>query len=143
MRPAFSEPDKFCVYGVRIEWSKELRGLTFIDRNPGYRQQGVLAIPRGTQFVHFLTFDTGSMRLMTAYHMPPSWHTMHGLSLTFANPRGRALYPAAVRFVMRRLDSDRDPFANEAGLIDRSDQRLARFGKHFASSSAEMLIVEE
>ena len=80
---------------------------------------------------------------MTAYHMPPSRNTMHGLSLTFANPRGRALYPAAVQFVMSRLDGDGDPLAEEAGLIDRSDPRLARFEEHFVSSGAELLVVEE
>ena len=142
VRPAFSNAGKYCTYKMTIAWSADPRGLAFTDHNPGYEQRGVLAIPRGTQFIHFLTLDTGSARLMSAYHMPPTHNTMCGLTLTFANPSGRTLFPAAAPFIMYRLDDRLRELLERTTMIDKSDQDAERFNQDFARLDTEPIMLE-
>ena len=141
IRPAFSDATKYSVYRMTIKWSATAPGLIFIDHNSGYEQQGVIAMPRGTQFLHFLTLDTGSVRLMSAFHMPPTHDAMHGLTLTFANPTGRALYPAVVPFVLKKRNDRLDRLLQQSGLIDRADPDVAEIAKKFVSLNTQPLIL--
>ncbi len=122
LRAAFSDPARIAIHPFRIAWSNEERALTFADGNPGYEQQGVISVPTGTQFLHFLTLSNGSMRLITVYHVPPGEKIIRGLMLTFANPRGRELYPAAAPLLMVRCN---DGAGAPTGLLLRSDPRIA------------------
>lgn len=141
LRPSFSNEAMYCVYGMTIAWSAAERGLVFEDHNPGYEQRGVLAMPRGTQFVHFLTLDTGSVRLMSAFHMPPTHDAMHGLTLTFANPAGRALHPAAVPFVLKKSNDQLEPLLHLGGLIDRGHPIARELSREFESLAIVPLIL--
>ena len=127
---------------MTIAWSGAPSGLAFIDHNPGYEQRGVLAIPRGTQFVHFLTLDTGSARLMSAFQMPPTHRTMYGLTLTFANPSGRTLHPAAAPFIMKRLDQRLRQSLARKTMIDRSDPIAEQFNQDFASMAIQPIFLQ-
>ena len=131
VREAFSDNAKYCIYRMSIEWSVSPQALAFIDHNPGYEQRGFLAMPRGTQFIHFLTLDTGSARLMSAFHMPPSHKMMHGLTLTFANPAGRTLYPTAAPFMMIRLDQELQDLLDCGTLIDKTSPGAQQFNVEF------------
>jgi transcriptional regulator with XRE-family HTH domain len=126
LRPAFADPSRIALYPFRIVWCDESRALAFADGNPGYEQKGVVAVPTGTQFIHFLTLANGSVRLITAYHAPPGERAIRGLLLTFANPRGRELYPAAAPvLIVRKPDKAADPLEGVAGLLPRTDPRIA------------------
>ncbi|MGI9404834.1 MAG: helix-turn-helix domain-containing protein [Hyphomicrobiaceae bacterium] len=100
VRQSFADPDHLMVYPMTIEWCEETGALTFRDANPGYEQSGVITVPTGTQFLHFVTMDRGSARLITAYHMPTNDLVIRGMVMTFANPHGRKLQPAAAPILM-------------------------------------------
>lgn len=132
LRPSFADPEAMLsAYPLTIAWSDAERGLTFSDGNPGYEQTGMVTVPTGTQFLHFVTLDNGSARLITAYHMPPGDAMIRGVVLTFANPRGRELYPAVAPILMVcQGDHVRDQapdLSDLVGLIARSDARLQRY----------------
>lgn len=125
VRPTFRGDGGLVVYRMMIEWSEALPGLAFFDQNPGYEQRGRIAAPLGAPFLHFLTMDQGSARLMTAQQMPRSHHHMLGLALTLANPTGRALYPAATPVLLARIAQYGEALGEVAGVVDRADPRLA------------------
>ncbi|MEL6421524.1 MAG: helix-turn-helix transcriptional regulator [Pseudomonadota bacterium] len=138
VRPSFTDPAKVTVYPLKIMWDGERGALVFLDRNSGYEQSGVITVPTGTQFLHFVTLDKGSARLITAYHMPENDPVIRGMVMTFANPQGRQLQPAAAPLVMLPLatECEDDPVASRirrpvdalaevSGLLARTDPRLA------------------
>ncbi len=131
VRPAFVNDTHYTVYQMRIEWSDEEASLVFFDKNPRHEQKGVITVPIGTQYLHFLTQDKGSVRLITAYHMPQNRNSLRGLSLTFANPKGHDFYPASVPIVMRRITEKTQQWADLNGLIEKSDPVVAVFNKEF------------
>ncbi len=126
LRPGFADLATFSVYPLTIAWSEDKRGLTFTDGNPGYEQQGMLSMPTGTQYIHLITLDQGSARLITAYHMPPGGNMIRGIMLTFANPRGRELYPAVAPIVMARDSQSISELSGVVGQLSTSDPRIAR-----------------
>ncbi len=131
VRPAFSSSHKFIVYQMNIHWSEEGQGLEFEDNNPGHQQSGMIMLPMGTQYLHFITRDRGSARLITAYHMPQNSSSIKGLMLTFANPKGHEIFPATVPIVMQRIPEQDVEWRGLTGLIDQEDSRVMRFKKDF------------
>ncbi|MEZ5774770.1 MAG: hypothetical protein R3D33_08740 [Hyphomicrobiaceae bacterium] len=81
-------------------------------------------MPTGTHFLHFITLDNGSARMITAYHAPPGETMIRGAVLTFANPRGRELYPAVAPVMMVRQDAH-PALGGLTGRVPRSDPRVA------------------
>jgi hypothetical protein len=126
-RPSFSDPAKYVVYPMTIEWSDSEGALRFFDRNPGFEQRGIITIPTGASYIHFVTLEAGSVRLITAHHMPESRSRTLGLMLTLANPSGRMLYPAAAPILIERTDRHPLAYADVLGLVARDDPRLATF----------------
>ncbi len=131
VRPSFADADCVTVYPLSIAWCEDTGALVFRDRNPGYEQSGVITVPTGTQFLHFVTLDKGSARLITAYHMPENDLVIRGMVMTFANPHGRKLQPAAAPIVMFPLDENAgdgiaDDLEGVAGLLPKDDPRTVR-----------------
>jgi len=124
LRLGFSDTDKLVAYRFEVRWSDEDGGLVFEDGNPGYEQEGRLLVPPGTPFVHFLTLDQGSARLITAYHMPPGQSLMRGLVMSIANPQGRQLFPAAAPLLLVHLGDGPHPLAGLTGVLTRDEPRL-------------------
>ncbi|MEL7544527.1 MAG: helix-turn-helix transcriptional regulator [Pseudomonadota bacterium] len=143
LRPSFAvdgdASDNVTVYPLSIYWDGERGALMFRDRNAGYEQSGVITVPTGTQFLHFVTLDRGSARLMTAYHMPENDPVIRGMVMTFANPRGRQLQPVAAPIVMLPIAGGAhagiDVLVDVAEIIPRSDPRLAGVSAVLASMS--------
>ncbi len=127
VRPVFINDSHYMAYQMRIEWSDAESSLVFFDKNPRHEQKGVITVPIGTQYLHFLTQDKGSVRLITAYHMPSNRNSLRGLSLTFANPKGHDFYPAAVPIVMRRIPDDMPQWRKLHGMIEKSDPLMSVF----------------
>lgn len=142
VRSSFTDAACVTVYPMRISWDEDTGALVFRDQNKGYEQSGVITVPTGTQFLHFVTLDRGSARLITAYHMPENDLVIRGMVMTFANPQGRKLQPAAASIVMFPLSdaqgdagvhggadgADCDPAApleGVKGIVARSDPRAA------------------
>lgn len=141
LRASFADRDRIILYPFRIAWSDEECALLFEDGNPGYEQSGVIAVPTGTQFLHFLTLSNGSARLITAYHVPPGERVIRGLILTFANPRGRELYPAAAPILMIRNPAGPDPLDGVPGLVARSDARIGEWVRMLDALAAAPLLL--
>lgn len=131
VKPAFKDDEQYYTYQMTIAWSDEKHCLVFQDKNPQYEQSGSIMVSQGTQFLHFLTCDQGSARLITAYHMPRTRKTIRGISLTLANPRGRVLYPAAYPIVMKRITGNTAYWRDMHGFIAKSDERMDVFADDF------------
>ena len=131
VKPAFKDRGLYYTYRMDINWSDEKNCLIFQDFNPSYEQTGTIMVSQGTQFVHFLTCDQGSARLITAYHMPSSRNTIRGISLTLANPKGRVLYPAAYPIIMKRVTPETAFWHDMSGFVPRDDSRMQAFHKEF------------
>lgn len=131
LRLGFVDQTKVMAYPLSIHWSDETGGLVFEDGNPGYEQVGSILVPPGTPFVHLLTLDQGSARLITAYHMPPGQSVMRGLVMSIANPQGRQLYPAASPILLVHLGNDPHPLAGVCGVVARSEPRLSDYAGLF------------
>jgi len=134
VRPSFTDPERITVYPMSISWDEDTGGLVFKDQNKGYEQSGVITVPTGTQFLHFVTLDRGSARLITAYHMPENDLIIRGMVMTFANPQGRKLQPAASPIVMFPVDDNGHHGAaaeleGVRGIIDKTDPRAAAAAK--------------
>lgn len=132
VRQSFADPQCIMVYPLAISWCTDTCALVFHDKNPGYEQSGVITVPTGTQFLHFVTLDRGSARLVTAYHMPTNDFVIRGMVMTFANPHGRKLQPAAAPIVMFPRDEEggsgpgTDPVAGLegfSGILAKDDPR--------------------
>lgn len=143
LRAAFADPDKLVVYEMEIFWCNETRALVFVDRTPGYEQRGTIHVPTGTQFLHFITLDNGSARLITAYHMPPKGTYMRAMLMTFANPKGRELYPAASPLLMFRRDADPDLAELKPGLCERLHPDLRNVLPVFEQIECAPLLLKE
>lgn len=141
VRPAFSKTRKFVVYQMNIHWSEEGQGLEFEDNNPGHQQSGMIMLPMGTQYLHFITRDRGSARLITAYHMPQNSSSIKGLMLTFANPKGHDIFPAMVPIIMQRIPEGDLEWRSLTGLVDQEDPRVLRFQKDFEEIAIEPVIM--
>ncbi|MEO1329692.1 MAG: adenylate/guanylate cyclase domain-containing protein [Pseudomonadota bacterium] len=126
-RAAFTRPDAYVFYPMTMAWSEAQGALTFEDGNPGFEQRGVVAMPTGAGFVHLLTLDAGSARLMTVEHMPERRSRMFGMVMTLANPAGRDLYPAAAPILIERTDRTPLAYADCVGAVPRDDPRLTAF----------------
>ena len=66
---------------------------------------------------------------------------MHGLTLTFANPSGRALHPAAVPFVLKKHNERLTPLLASGGLIDKSHPLTAALARKFESLTMTPLML--
>ena len=141
VRPAFINQTHYTVYQMRIEWSEEEASLVFFDQNPRHEQKGVITVPIGTQYLHFLTQDKGSVRLITAYHMPQNRNSLRGLSLTFANPKGHDFYPAAVPIVMRRITKQTQQWSGLHGFIEKTDPLVAVFNEEFEEIALNPMVL--
>ena len=142
VRPAFSDPTKYAVYPMTIEWSDSEGGLRFFDRNPGFEQRGIITIPAGAAYIHLVTLEAGSVRLITAHHMPETHTRTLGLVLTLANPTGRTLTPAAAPILIERTDRAPLPYADILGPVSRDDPRLATFPHKLLAVASAPLILE-
>jgi class 3 adenylate cyclase len=142
VRPAFSDPARYVVYPMTIEWSDSEGALRFSDRNPGFEQRGIITIPTGASYIHFVTLEAGSVRLITAHHMPETHTRTLGLMLTLANPKGRMLTPAAAPIVIERTDRNPLPYAGLVGLVARNDPRLATFPHELLAVPSAPLILD-
>lgn len=135
VRQSFADVERIMVYPLSIAWDEDTGALVFRDQNPGYEQSGVITVPTGTQFLHFVTLDRGSARLITAYHMPENDRVIRGMIMTFANPQGRKLQPAATPIVMFPLDGKgagagvSASLEGVSGILDKTDPRAVEATK--------------
>lgn len=148
VRPSFADADRLTVYPMSIAWDEDTGALVFRDQNKGYEQSGVITVPTGTQFLHFVTLDRGSARLITAYHMPENDLVIRGMVMTFANPQGRKLQPAASPIVMFPLDDERDNAVAKAlegvvGLIAADDPRATGAVQVLADIAVSPVFLDE
>ncbi len=141
VKPAFKDETQYYTYQMTITWSDDKHCLVFEDKNPQYEQTGSILVSQGTQFLHFLTCDQGSARLITAYHMPRSRSTIRGISLTLANPRGRVLYPAAYPIVMKRITDTTAFWRGLHGFVDKSDPRMEVFADDFKEMALSPMLL--
>lgn len=148
VRQSFADSDRLTVYPMSISWDEDTGALVFRDHNKGYEQSGVITVPTGTQFLHFVTLDRGSARLITAYHMPENDLVIRGMVMTFANPQGRKLQPAAAPIVMFPVDdakegSDVRALDGVSEIIPKDDPRVADAAKVLNAIDAQPVFLED
>ena len=142
LRPAFSDPERYMIYQMRIYWSESGPGLMFNDKNPGYEQSGQILAPVGTPFLHFLTMSNGSARLMTMYHMARGKQVMRGLSLTISSQKkGTDLHPAATPILFHRITDAHPEWRGLSGLVMRDHEVLADLHKHFLEMGHDPMLL--
>lgn len=148
VRQSFADSDRLTVYPMSISWDEDTGALVFRDHNKGYEQSGVITVPTGTQFLHFVTLDRGSARLITAYHMPENDLVIRGMVMTFANPQGRKLQPAAAPIVMFPVDDAKIGSAaaeleGVSGMIPIDDPRAAGAVKVLNAIGTQPVFLED
>ncbi len=100
IRPLFTKEDHVIVYYMRTYWSEEEGCFLFSEINDNYAHSGKIFIPPNVPFLHFLTSETGSLRLITACHLPGNVNILRGIVLTLAHPSRMDFLPGAAEILM-------------------------------------------
>ncbi len=100
IRPLFTKDDQVIVYYMHTYWSEEENCFLFSEINDSYSHSGKIFIPPNVPFLHFLTCETGSLRLITACHLPGNLNILRGIVLTLAHPSRMDFLPAAAEILM-------------------------------------------
>ncbi|MCB1422006.1 MAG: hypothetical protein KDJ69_05980 [Nitratireductor sp.] len=125
-RRSFGNRDTVYIYHLSIDWDQENACLKYSDRNSfggDYSQTGYVCIPPASTFLHLLTLEQGSCRLITVTHMLANM-MMRGAVLTMYNPKGVVFTPACAPILIKKI-TEEDAASSLVGEYNKGDEQVA------------------